>query len=168
MGLDNISRAVLETAQNEAEHILKAGRKAAEDKVAAARAAAQHEAERRYQSGIHAIEEDLGRQLIQVRGAVNKEILAKKNARLREVFNAASKTILDLPEAEYAGLMQSLLDRTIGPQGGLVRVHPRDEKLFAQLLGGPQQAARPRHRVEDRRLAAPRTAGRIHVHWRHL
>lgn len=138
MGLDKISRAVLEAAQNEADHILKAAKKAADEKVAAARAAAEHEAERKYQIAVNVIGEELQRQLIQVRGAANKEILARKNERLRQVFDAARQKILALPEPEYANLMRSLLDRSVGPQGGqqagLVRMHPQDEKLFAQLL----------------------------------
>lgn len=134
MGLDNISRAVLETARNEADHILKAARKNADDKIAAARAAAERDGERKYQIAIHAIDEDLARQLIQVRGAANKQILAKKNERLRQVFDSARQKILAMSGPEYANLMRSLLDRSVGQQGGLVRVHPQDEKLFAQLV----------------------------------
>lgn len=134
MGLENISRSVLEAAQKEAEHILKAARKAADEKVAAARAAAEQDAERRYQSAARAIEDDFGRQLIQFRGTANKEILVRKNARMRDVFDAAKKQILAFPEAEYAGIMRSLLDQSAAEGAGLLRAHPGDEKLFGQLL----------------------------------
>jgi len=143
MGLDNISRAVLEAAQNEADHILKAARKNADEKAAAARTAAEHDAERRYQSAIRAVNEDLARQLIQVRGAANKEILAKKNERLRQVFESARQKILAMPGPEYADTMRSLLERSVGQQGGLVRVHPQDEKLFAQLLADLNKGRTP-------------------------
>lgn len=143
MGLDNISRAVLETARNEADHVLKAARKNADDKIAAARAAAERDGERKYQSAVHAIDEDLARKLIQVRGAANKEILAKKNARLRHVFDSARQKILAMPGPEYSDLMRALLDRSVGQQGGLVRVHPQDEKLFAQLLADLNKGRNP-------------------------
>jgi vacuolar-type H+-ATPase subunit E/Vma4 len=48
-----------------------------------------------------------------------------------------------MPAAEYAGLMRSLLDRSVGQQGGLVRVHPQDEKLFAQLLSDINKGRAP-------------------------
>ncbi|MCX5768929.1 MAG: V-type ATP synthase subunit E family protein [Candidatus Hydrogenedentes bacterium] len=143
MGLDNISRAVLEAAKNEADHIIKAARKNADDKIAAARAAAEHDGERKYQNAVHAIDEDLARQLIQARGAANKQILAKKNLRLRQVFDSARQKILAMPAPEYANLMRSLLDRSVGPLGGLVRVHHQDEKLFAQLLADLNKARTP-------------------------
>ncbi|HUW61467.1 MAG TPA: V-type ATP synthase subunit E family protein [Candidatus Bathyarchaeia archaeon] len=134
MGLENISRSVLEAAQKEAEHILKAARKAADEKVAAASAAAEQNAERRYQSAARTIEDDFARQIIQFRGVANKEILVKKNIRMREVFDAAKKQILAFPETEYAGIMRPLLEQSVGEDAGMVRVHPGDEKVFAQLL----------------------------------
>jgi len=143
MGLDNISRAVLETARNEADHVLKAARKTANEKIAAARAAAEHDGERKYQSAIRAIDEDLARQIIQARGTANKQILAKKNERLRQVFDSARKKILEMPGPEYAELMRLLLDQLVGQQGGLVRVHPQDENLFAQLLADLNKGRTP-------------------------
>jgi len=134
MGLDNISRSVLEAANKEAEHILKAAKLAADETIASAKAAAEQDGERKYQAAVRAIEEELGRQLIQVRGAANKELLAKKNQRLREVFDTAHEQILAFPENEYAGIMQGLLEKSAAEGGGAVRVHPDDEAVFSRLI----------------------------------
>lgn len=134
MGLENISRSVLEAANKEAEHILKAAKLAADETIASAKAATEQDGERKYQAAARAIDEELGRQLIQVHGAANKELLAKKNERLREVFDAAREQILGFPEKEYAGIMRGLLEKSAAEGGGALRVHPDDEPVFARLV----------------------------------
>jgi vacuolar-type H+-ATPase subunit E/Vma4 len=105
MALDNISKAVLDAAAAEAEEIRKKAHKNAEIRTAAARRDAELEEERRYQTAIRSIDEECARQLIQKRGAANKEMLAKKNICLRRVIEAARDRILALPSQDYGDIM---------------------------------------------------------------
>lgn len=134
MALEQISQAVRETAQKEADHILKAAEMAAAEQEEAARRAAEAEGERRYQQAVRAIEEDFARKLIQFSGVANKELLARKNACLRQIFDAAHERILQMPQDEYAATMQQLLRRAAGNQGGRVRVHPDETARFEAML----------------------------------
>lgn len=133
MALDNISKAVLDAAAAEAEEIRKKARKNAEIRTAAARRDAELEEERRYQTAIRSIDEECARQLIQKRGAANKELLAKKNICLRRVIEAARARILALPSQDYGDIMRRLLKRAAEGSAGLMRVHPDDRPCFEQI-----------------------------------
>lgn len=134
MALEEITQAVFETARNEAEHILKAAKKAADAKRAAARNLTEQEVERRYQSQTRAIEEEYARQLTRLQGAANKELLRRKNVLLRQVFAAAQEAILALPEDQYAAVWRRLLERAVAGRGGSLRVYPEEEALYSRLL----------------------------------
>ncbi len=134
MGLDNIEQAVLSTAHAQAEHIVQAAQKAADDRIAAFREAETQAAERRYQTAARNVEEELGRVLIQHRGAKNKALLEKRNARLREVFSRARQRLLEGSLDDYATLMRALLTKCGGKTAAKVRVHPDDERTFFALL----------------------------------
>jgi len=139
MALEQISRAVRESAQKEADLILKAAEMAAADQEEQARRAAEAEGERRYQQAARAIEEEYARKLIQFSGAANKELLARKNACLRQIFDVAYERLLKLPDDEYTAIMRRLLDRATrdkdgGPRGGRIRIHPDEKGRFEGIL----------------------------------
>lgn len=134
MALEQISQAVLDTAQTEADHILKAADLAAEEKVRAGREAAEADGERRYQAAARAIEEDFARKLIQVKGAANKELLARKNAFISNIFDQARKRILTLSPEEYGAVMAKRLESAAESYGGNIRVHSEDQGLFEDIL----------------------------------
>ncbi|MBP8131878.1 MAG: hypothetical protein KA184_20055 [Candidatus Hydrogenedentes bacterium] len=134
MPLDQISHAVLDLARTEADHVLKAAQLAADEKVRRAREAAEQDGERRYQAAARAVEEDYYRKLTQFSGAANKELLARKNACVRGIFQTARERIMALPEAEYLALMRRLLDRAGERHGGRLRVHADEKARFARLL----------------------------------
>ncbi|HOZ49943.1 MAG TPA: V-type ATP synthase subunit E family protein [Candidatus Hydrogenedentes bacterium] len=148
MALENISNAVLGSARTEAEHILKAAEKAAEAKVAAARAAAEQDGERRFQSAVRAIEEEFGRKLIQAKGTANKELLARKNACLQRIFEEARARIVRLPADQYANTMGKLLRRAASEGGGRLRVHAEDRRVFVSLLADINKGRSPEARIE--------------------
>ncbi len=134
MGLERISQSVLAAAKTEAEHLMKAAQHAAEERVTAAREAAEREGERQYQAAVRALEEEFARKLIQCRGAAGKDLLFRKNACLREVFDRAKAALLALPEPAYMEVMGRLLERAAGADGGTVRVHEEDCAWFQRLL----------------------------------
>jgi vacuolar-type H+-ATPase subunit E/Vma4 len=136
MALEQISQAVLDTAQTEADHILKAAELAAAEKVRAGREAAEADGERRYQAATRTIEEDFARLLIQVKGAANKELLARKNAFVANIFDQARKRILSLPADQYGAVMLRRLENAAESHGGRIRFHAEDQVLFEGLLNG--------------------------------
>lgn len=148
MALEQISQAVLDTARTEADHVIRAAQKTAETKVDEARRAAEQEGERRYQTAVRAMEEDFARQLIQAKGAAGKELLAKKNARIRQVFDEARQAILNMPPAEYAQILRGLLERSAGQRAGRVRVHAQDRGVFVEILAAFNQGRNADARVE--------------------
>lgn len=134
MPLEQISQAVLDQARTDADHIVRAAQKAASEKVARARELAEQDGERRVQAAMRAIDEDFYRKLTQVTGAGNKEVLARKSACVRGVFDKARQEILALPQEEYLGIMGKLLDRAAEGHGGKLRVHPEEKAKFSQVL----------------------------------
>jgi len=164
MGLENISGAVLDSARVEADHILKVARKAAEDKLKAARKAAEQDAERQYQAAVRAIEEEFSRKLIQVKGGANKELLSSKNQCLRKIFDVAREQILSLPPEKYAGVMHTLLARAAAEYGGRLRIHPKDNDVFAAALAELNQERPPEARIEiDEADPLPEQGGFVFV-----
>ena len=134
MPLEQISQAVLDQARTEADHIVRAAQKAADEKTARARELAEQDAERRAQSAMRAIDEDFYRKLTQFTGAGNKELLARKSACVRQVFEASRGQMLALPQDEYLAIMRKLIARAAEGHGGKLRVHPDEKGKFTQLL----------------------------------
>lgn len=134
MGLERISQSVLAAATTEAEHLVKAAQRAAEERIQDAREAAERDGERQYQNAVRAIEEEFARKLIQCRGKSGKDLLARKNECLRTVFDHAKAAVLDLPENTYMAVMRRLLERSAGADGGAVLVHTEEHSRFQRLL----------------------------------
>ena len=82
MALEKIQQAVKSSAQCEADRVLEAAHRAAQERVAAEKEAAAREAERQYQAAARAIDEEFARKLLQVKGAAGKQLLHKRNALL--------------------------------------------------------------------------------------
>lgn len=169
MALEQISRAVRESAQKEADLILKAAEMAAAEQEEQARRAAEAEGERRYQQAVRAIEEEYARKLIQFSGAANKELLARKNACMRQIFEAAYARLLELPDEEYAAIMRQLLDQAARDKdgrirGGRIRVHP-DEKDRVEAVLREYNAGRPDDQtlIVDAANPLPERGGFIYV-----
>lgn len=134
MPLEQISQAVLDQARTEADHIVRAAQKAADEKLARTRELAEQEGERRAQTAMRTIDEDFYRKLTQFTGAGNKELLARKSACVRGVFDKALQQARVLPQDEYLGIMRKLLDRAAEGHGGQLRVHPDEKAKFSQVL----------------------------------
>lgn len=134
MAFENISGAVLDSARAEADHVLKAAKKAAEDKFKAGCHAAELEGERRKQAAIRAIEEEFARKLIQFNGTANKDVLAAKNECLKRIFTVARDVILAMPEKDYMAVMQRRLENAAGSESGRLRVHADDKARFTAML----------------------------------
>lgn len=158
MALDQIKQAVLDTARTEADLVIKAAHKAVDEKLSAARRGAEQESERRYQAATRAVEEELGRKLIQLQGAANKDLLVRKNALLKQVFTQARERILALPSAEYTAVMQRLLEAAAEGRGGQLRVHPSEKAAFEALTSAFNQGRDDALRVtvDDARPLAER------------
>ncbi len=135
MALDEISKAVLESVQREAELILKSAKKESEEKKKNAQKNAEEKAERFYQLAVRNIDEEMARKSVQVQGQINKEILKEKNIIINQVFQKAKEVILKSAGQDYQQLMEKLLARAI-PQGikGSIRVHKEDLELFRNLV----------------------------------
>ncbi|HOE67583.1 MAG TPA: V-type ATP synthase subunit E family protein [Candidatus Hydrogenedentes bacterium] len=147
MGLENIQRVVLATANEQSEHIVQAAQEAADAKIAAFRDAETQACERRFQAATRAIEEELSRLLIQQRSARNKTLLEKRNACLARLFTLARAHILDAPAGEYAALMRALLEKTIDEKACRIRVHRDDEAVFADLIAEMNKQRPPEERI---------------------
>ncbi|MGC8739272.1 MAG: V-type ATP synthase subunit E [Candidatus Hydrogenedens sp.] len=135
MALDEISKAVLDSVQREAELIIKSAMKEAEEKKKNAQRSAEEKAERLYQLAIRNIDEEMARKSVQVQGQINKEVLKEKNIIITQVFQKARELVLKSSAQEYQQLMEKLLTRAI-PQGskGTIRVHKDDLELFKSLV----------------------------------
>ncbi len=163
-GIDKIRDAVLATAETEASRILQAAQKHAEEIVRTGKEAAQQEADQIYRQRTRAIEEEFARKLIQLRGAANKEILDKKNARLGEVFSLARKKILDWPEQQYQDVMMRMLAEASGDSPGRVRVHPSDQRLFETIIKTLNVNRKPENQLSmDTSSSLPEKGGFVFV-----
>lgn len=164
MPLEQISQAVLDQARTEADHIVRAAQKAADEKVTRARDLAELEGERRAQTAMRVIDEDFYRKLTQVTGAGNKELLGRRSACVRGVFEKALQQALILPNGEYLGIMRKLLDRAAEGHGGQLRVHPEEKAKFSQVLAEFNAGRAPELRVTlDEARPLPESGGFIFV-----
>lgn len=134
MSLKNIRQTVIKASENEAQHIIGAAKKQAEQQLISKKNAACEESERLYEARARAIDEEYARKLIQIKGKTGKELLEKRNARLREVFETARQTILNWPKDEYRAVMGRLVEGVVDKTGGVLRVHPEDSALFQGLV----------------------------------
>ncbi len=135
MALEEISKAVLESVQHEAELIIKSAKNEAEEKKKSAQRSAEEKAERLYQLAVRNIDEEMARKLVQVQGQINKEILSEKNKILSQVFQKAKNEILHLSAQEYQQLMEKWMNQAIPAdiQGSLC-IHKDDLQLFKDLV----------------------------------
>ncbi len=158
MAFEQITQAVLDTARVEAERARKAAEKAAADKVRAARQSSETECERKYQAAIRIIDEDFNRELTQIVGAGNKELLAEKGRCIRRVFDLAREQILALPDDTYRAVMRRLLERATEGQRGRIRLHADDVARFTPLIEELNAARAGANRLsidESQSLPAP-------------
>jgi vacuolar-type H+-ATPase subunit E/Vma4 len=134
MGFEKISRTVLAEAEKEATTLIDGAKKSRGDFLKSKKESAEQEADRLCKLRMQAIGEEYNRKLIQIKGAAGKQILDKRNALLRSLFEKAKKEILNWPSEKYAGVMGRLMERAIGSQEGKIRVHPEDRDAFQKVL----------------------------------
>ena len=163
MGFEKISRAVLAEAKNEATTIIDGAKKSRGDFLNLKKEAAEQEFDRLCKLRVQAIEEEHNRKLIQIKGAAGKQILDKRNALLRSLFEKAKKEILDWPSDKYAGVMGRLMERVVGSQEGKVRVHPKDQDVFQKVLSGLNEGRGDATITLDQSAPLPERGGFIFV-----
>ena len=134
MGLEKIRQAVLTEAKAEAARIIDSARKNNAHFLKSQKEAAEQEFERLCKLRMQAIEEEYNRKLIQLKGLASKQILNKRNALLKSLFEKAKREILDWPSEEYARAMKRLIEKAGGNQEGKIRVHPADKDVFQKVL----------------------------------
>lgn len=134
MALKKIEEAVTSSARNEAEHIIKAAQHAAKERLAQERAAAERDAERHYHAGVRAIDDEMGRRLLQAKGNAGKQLLERRNAVLARVFELVWHAVLAWPTDKYVSVMRRYLERAAGQTGGYIRIHPHDKDAFTRVL----------------------------------
>jgi vacuolar-type H+-ATPase subunit E/Vma4 len=163
MGFEKISRAVLAKAKNEATTIIDGAKKSRDDFLKLKKEAAEQEFDRLCKLRVQAIEEEHNRKLIQIKGAAGKQVLDKRNALLRSLFEKAKKEILDWPSDKYAGVMGRLMERAVGSQGGKLRVHPKDQDVFQKVLSGLNEGRGDAKITLDQSAPLPERGGFIFV-----
>ena len=134
MGLEKIRQAVLTEAKAEAARIIDSARKNNAHFLKSQKEAAEQEFDRLCKFRMQAIEEEYNRKLIQLKGLASKQILDKRNALLKSLFEKAKKEILGWPSEEYARMMKRLIEKAGENQEGKIRVHPTDKDVFQKVL----------------------------------
>jgi vacuolar-type H+-ATPase subunit E/Vma4 len=134
MGLENIRQAVLAEAKTKATRIVDSAKKNAANLLKSRKELAEQEFDRICRHRMQAIEEEYGRKLIQLKGAAGKQVLDKRNALLKTLFEKARGEILAWPAEKYAGVMRRLIGKAAGSDAGEVRVHPDDVAVFEKIL----------------------------------
>jgi len=134
MALEDIQSAVLDAARKEAERIVAAARKAADDRLAPHRETLRRESERRFAAESRAIDEEFARQQVLAKGVAHKRVLDRRNQALKDVFARAERQILSWSPDEYREVMRRLLERATDGAGGTLRVHPDDRALIDGLV----------------------------------
>lgn len=134
MGLENIRQAVLADAKAKATRIVDSAKKNAANLLKSRKELAEQEFDRICRHRMQAIEEEYSRKLIQLKGAAGKQILEKRNALLKSLFEKAREEIMALPTEKYAGIMRRLIENSAGNDGGEVRVHPDERAVFEKIL----------------------------------
>ena len=134
MGLENIRQAVLAEAKTKATRIVDSAKKNATNLLKSRKELAEQEFDRICRHRMQAIEEEYGRKLIQLKGAAGKQVLDKRNALLKSLFEKARGEILSWPAEKYAGVMRRLIEKAAGSDAGELRVHLDDVSVFEKIL----------------------------------
>lgn len=134
MGLDKIHQAVLSEATTEAARIVESARKKSAVFLNDQKTQTSRDMERLYNSRVQSIKDEFDRKLIQYKGMAGKQILEKRNAVLRSVFEETRETILKWPEGEYGDYMGRLIEKVAGNSGGRLRVHKDETGIFTKIL----------------------------------
>jgi vacuolar-type H+-ATPase subunit E/Vma4 len=134
MSLENLRKALLADAQQEAEAVRREAQANAEAYVAQRLAQAEQEAERHFHRESRAVEEEFKRKLTALRTEKNKALLERRNALVRMVFERARHQVLHLPESDYAAWLRRLLHRTAEQSGGVLIVHSEDRVIAERLV----------------------------------
>jgi vacuolar-type H+-ATPase subunit E/Vma4 len=134
MGLENIRQAVLADAKAKATRIVDSAKKNAANLLKSRKEAAEQELDRICRHRMQAIEEEYSRKLIQIKGAAGKQVLDKRNALLRSLFEKAREEILSWPTEKYAGVMRRLIEKSAGNDAGEIRVHQDEVAVFEKIL----------------------------------
>jgi vacuolar-type H+-ATPase subunit E/Vma4 len=162
MGLENIRQAVLAEAKTKATRIVDSAKKSAAGLLKSRKEIAEQEFDRICRHRMQAIEEDYGRKIIQLKGAAGKQVLDKRNALLKSLFEKARAEILAWPEGKYAGVMRRLIEKSVGNGAGEVRVHPDDMAVFEKILS-ELNAGHPAKLALSRSAPLPKRGGFIFV-----
>jgi len=134
MGLENIRQAVLAEAKTKATRIVDSAKKNAANLLKSRKELAEQEFDRICRHRMQAIEEEYGRKLIQLKGAAGKQVLDKRNALLKSLFEKSRGEILAWPAEKYAGVMRRLIEKSSGNDAGEIRVHPDEAAVFEKIL----------------------------------
>ncbi len=134
MGLEKIRQTVLAEAKTEATRIIDSAKKTTASLLMLQKETAKQEHDRLCKLRMQTIEDEYNRKLIQFKGAAGKQVLDKRNALLRSLFDKAKKEILDWPSEKYARVMGRLMERAVGSQEGKIRVSPEEKDVFGKVL----------------------------------
>jgi vacuolar-type H+-ATPase subunit E/Vma4 len=134
MGLENIRQAVLADAKAKAARIVDSAKMNAANLLKSRKEIAEQEFDRICRHRMQAIDDEYGRKLIQLKGAAGKQILDKRNALLKSLFEKAREEIMAWPAEKYAGVMRGLIEKSAGIDPGEVRVHPHETAVFEKIL----------------------------------
>ncbi|MBM4271848.1 MAG: hypothetical protein FJ139_06830 [Deltaproteobacteria bacterium] len=134
MGLEKIRRAVLADAKAKATRITDSAKKSAAGVLKSRKEVAEQEFDRICRHRMQAIEEEYNRKLIRLKGVAGKQILDKRNALLKSLFDKAKKEILAWPSDKYAAVMSRLIAKAAGGYAGEIRVHSDETGIFHMVL----------------------------------
>jgi vacuolar-type H+-ATPase subunit E/Vma4 len=163
MGLEKIRQSVLAEAKAEATRVIDSARKSKANLLAAQKEAAEEEFDRLCRLRMQAIEEEYNRKLIHLKGAAGKQILDKRNALLKSLFEKAKSEILAWPSEKYATVMRRLVEKAAGDNEGKIRVHPEDKGVLQSVLSELNQG-RDRARITlDETAPLPQRGGFVFV-----
>lgn len=140
MALEKIRQAVLEEARAEAARIIEEARKNKASFLKAQEEAAGQEFARLYRLRVQAIEEEYHRKLIQRKGIVSKQILDKRNALVKSLFEKAKRDILAWSPEQSVRVMGRRVEKAAGNHKGKIRVHPEDKDVFQKILAELNQS----------------------------
>jgi len=163
MGLERIRQAVLTEAKAEAKRIIDDANRNRVSFLKSQKEGAEQEFDRLCKLRMQAIEEEYNRKLIQLKGLASKQILDKRNALLKSLFEKAKKEILGWPSEEYARVMKRLIEKAGGTQEGRIRVHPADKDVFQKVLSELTAGGGDAGLTLDQRGALPERGGFIFV-----
>ena len=134
MGLEKIRQAVLAEARAEAARVIDGAKRKNATFLKSEKEISEQEFDRLCKLRMQAIEEEVNRKLIQIKGVAGKQILDKRNILLKSLFEKAKQEILAWPLEQYARVMSRLIQSAAGEIEGRIRVHPKEEDLFQKIL----------------------------------